>query len=77
MSAVSSRTLDSITASTGEPTQRSSIRSPPARSYSQAGNTSGERCRVYGRIEELEEFEGLYREKIAALETSGGDTRAL
>jgi hypothetical protein len=31
----------------------------------------------YGRIEELEEFERLYREKIAALETSGGDTRAL
>jgi len=30
----------------------------------------------YGRIEELEEFGRLYREKIAASETSGGDTRA-
>ena len=31
----------------------------------------------YGRIEELKEFERLYREKIVALETSGGNTRAL
>jgi len=30
----------------------------------------------YGRIEELEEFERLYREKIAALEKGVGDTKA-
>src|ERR1035438_10370292 len=42
MPAVSSRTLDSITASTGEPTQRSSMRSPRADSPSRPTGVSSE-----------------------------------